>query len=479
MRDRVFADDWDDAVALGCTDDREYWDPEYRGVDDDEPEGFDELTGTCDTRLLLLGAAGSYMSCMRRFLHCGRPALKALSLTLKPGKERSLLRRHPWVYESAIAYTGCRAASGETVKIESSAGELLGLAAYSPSSKIKARVWTFDKDETVDSEFFIRNIAAACRARSRMAIASDGRRLIHGESDNLPGLVVDQYADLLVAQFLSAGTERWKQIIADALLQQTGCTRLYERSDASVRKLEGLEPVKGWLRGGGDTLVTIVEHDIRLQLDVATGHKTGFYLDQRDSRQCFAQDCARLKPRRLLNCYCYTGGFTVAALAAMHKSQALSPDLHFIGIDSSEPAIAQARLNLALNGLAKAAQAEWHVADVNAKLRQYLDQGMRFDAIVLDPPKLAPTPSHVARAARAYKDINRLACKLLSPGGLFYTYSCSGGIGVELFHKIVASAAADAGVDALILDRLGSAPDHPMSTAFPEGEYLKGRLSLV
>ena len=385
------------------------------------------------------------------------------TIRLKPGKERSLQRRHPWLFESAIARGS--ADPGETVRLESADGQFLAWAAFSPQSKIRARVWSFDEAQRIDAAFFARAVAAAVAVRSRFGIVSDGQRLVHGESDGLPGLVVDRYGDTLVAQFSSAGVERWKTVLVDALLAVTGLTRLYERSDASSRTLEGLEPVTGWLRGQGEVNLILREHDWRLQVDIAEGHKTGFYLDQRDSRKRFADYARRLGFERVLNCYCYTGGFTVAALTGGAA--------HVTSIDSSAPALQQAAANLALNGLAPE-RADFMDADVNASLRRFGAEGRTFDAIVLDPPKFAPTVAHAERAARAYKDINRLAFKLLSPGGVLFTYSCSGGIGVELFHKIVASAGCDAGVDGYILERLGGAPDHPMTLSFPEGEYLKG-----
>jgi len=442
-------------------------------------------------------------------------------IRLKDGKERSLLRRHPWVFSGAIASGD--GDSGETVRIESHTGQFLGWAAFSPSSKIRARVWSFNEAQPIDASFFIARIAQAISARALFDIQSDGLRLIHGESDGLPGLVVDRYGDTLVAQFSSCGTEKWKQVIVDALLAQTGLTRLYERSDASVRTLEGLPEATGWLAGpvaptlpaargslppegaappavwqsqsrgrnwadaetgpvapaarqsrfcgpdldspALDTAVVITEHDWKLSLDVAEGHKTGFYLDQRDSRQKFAAYARRLGFKDVLNCYCYTGGFTVAALAGGAA--------HVTSIDSSGPAIERARANVALNGF-DAARTTMLDADVNAMLRQYVKEGRTFDAIVLDPPKFAPTVTHAERAARAYKDINRLALSILAPGGVLFTYSCSGGISADLFHKIVASAGTDAGVDAFICERMGGAPDHPMTVAFPEGEYLKG-----
>ena len=384
-------------------------------------------------------------------------------IRLRAGKERSLLRRHPWIFESAIAKGS--GDSGETVRVESAEGQFLGWAAFSPTSKIRARMWSFDEAQRIDEGFFQSRIAAAIQARTRFDIQSDGVRLVHGESDGLPGLIVDRYGDTLVAQFTSAGVERWKEAICHALLAETGLSKLYERSDASSRTLEGLSEQTGWLRGEGETDLVLQEHGWKLHLSIATGHKTGFYLDQRDSRAKFAAYTKRLQFQRVLNCFCYTGGFTVAALSGGAA--------HVTSIDSSAPALALGAANVALNGF-EASRATWIDADVNASLRQFGNEGRTFDAIVLDPPKFAPTVAHADRAARAYKDINRLAFKLLEPGGLLFTYSCSGGISGDLFHKIVAGAGADAGVDGFITERMGGAPDHPMTIAFPEGEYLKG-----
>ena len=385
------------------------------------------------------------------------------AIRLRAGKERSLLRRHPWIFESAIAKGGGDA--GETVRVESDQGQFLGWAAFSPASKIRARIWSFDEAQRVDAAFFTAACARAVAARTRFDIQSNAMRLVHGESDGLPGLIVDRYGDTLVAQFTSSGVERWKDAIVDALLAATGLRKLYERSDASSRALEGLPEATGWLRGQGEVELVLQEHDWQLAVNIADGHKTGFYLDQRDSRKRFADYARRLRFERVLNCYCYTGGFTVAAL--------MGGAAHVTSIDSSGPALEKAAANVALNGF-DASRASFMDADVNASLRQFIDQGRSFDAIVLDPPKFAPTVAHAERAARAYKDINRLAFKLLAPGGVLFTYSCSGGISADLFHKIVASAGCDAGVDGYIHERMGGAPDHPMTVNFPEGEYLKG-----
>lgn len=389
------------------------------------------------------------------------------SIRLKEGKERSLQRHHPWVFESAIAKGSADA--GETVRITAADGRFLAWAAFSPSSKIRARVWSFDEAQRIDAPFLEALVQASVRARAGFDVQSDSARLVHGESDGLPGLIVDRYDDTLVAQFLSAGVERFKPVLADALLQATGLRKLYERSDTNARALEGLSEATGWLRGEGSTDLVIEEFDAqhrwKLGLSIALGHKTGFYLDQRDSRLSFAHTVRRLKAKRVLNCYCYTGGFTVAALAGGAD--------HVVSVDSSGPALAQARANVALNGFDDG-KCEFLDADVNTTLRKLGEQGEVFDAIVLDPPKFAPTAAHAERAARAYKDINRLGLKLLKPGGVLFTYSCSGGISADLFHKIVASAGTDANVNGYITQRLGGAPDHPMTLNFPEGEYLKG-----
>lgn len=389
------------------------------------------------------------------------------SIRLREGKERSLLRRHPWIFEGSIAKG--RADAGETVRVEAFDGTFLCWASFSPESVFRARAWSFDEKERIDAALFERRIAAALALRARMPIASDAVRLIHGEADGLPGLIVDRYGDTLSAQFLSAGTERWKQTIADLLLAQTGLARIYERSDANVRTLEGMAPVTGWLRGEGATELVISENSWKLSLDVAEGHKTGYYLDQRDNRRKFAEVVKHYGCQSVLNCFSYTGGFSVAALAGGATE--------VISVDSSAPALARATAHVALNGFDPAHHTALD-ADVNHTLRDLLKQGRSFDAIVLDPPKFAPTAAHAERAARAYKDINRLGLMLLKPGGLLFTFSCSGGVGPELFHKIVAGAGIDAGADGLILDRVGATPDHPQTIYFPEGEYLKGLLIL-
>ena len=388
-------------------------------------------------------------------------------LVLKKGREKSLLRRHPWVFSGAIERIAGKPAAGETVEVRSGAGKPLALAAYSPKSQIRARAWTFDASASIDKEFFHRKIesAIALRASLNTAKHTNAVRLVHGESDGLPGLVVDRYADVLVAQFLSAGVERWRDEILNALMDISGCEAIFERSDAEVRKLEGLAQKTGFVRGNRSaSRCPIIEHGLNFRVDVEQGQKTGFFLDQRENRQRVR---ALSVGREVLDGFCYTGGFAIAALAGGAR--------RVTALESSAPALEVARENLAANAL-DASRLEFVQADVFKHLRLLRDKAARFDLVVLDPPKFAPTAAQAAHAARAYKDINLLALKLLAPGGLLATFSCSGGVDAALFQSIVAGAAVDAGVDAKILERFGAAADHPVALEFPEGDYLKGLL---
>ena len=395
----------------------------------------------------------------------------AAQLILHPGKERSVFRRHPWLFAGSVAHLNGRARTGDTVEIVSDRGDVLAKAAFSPKSQIRARLWTVDPAETVDDAFFKRRVAAAVARRAALpALAGqEGVRLIHAESDGLPGVIADQYGDTVVVQLTSAGADKWRNAIVGALVKATGCARVFERSDSDVRGLEGLEPTTGWLHGEApEAPLSILENGVRLGIDIEHGHKTGFYLDQRDNRRLLGELSAG---KSVLNCFCYTGGFSLQALAGGAAS--------VLSIDSSGPALERARANLALNGQLPAERAEWLEADVFQALRDFRKEGRTFDLIVLDPPKFAPSAAHAERAAKAYKDINLLSFRLLNPGGLLMTYSCSGGVGLELFQKIVAGAAIDAGRDARIVHRLAGAADHPVALNFPEGEYLKGLLVQV
>ena len=391
-------------------------------------------------------------------------------LILKPGKERSLLRRHPWIFAGSVARTDGRLRPGDTVTVFDREHRPLARAAWSPHSQIRARVWSFDPSQTIDHAFFKRAIAAAVRRRTEHPWLREQRgvRLVHGESDGLPGVIIDRYGDVVVVQLTSAGADKWRGAIVDAVVQATGCGNVFERSDSDLRALEGLQALSGVLAGDLPADLAIDEYGVRLAVDVAGGHKTGFYLDQRENR-ALARSLA--SGRRVLNCFCYTGGFSLQALAGGAAA--------VLSIDSSAPALDIARRNLALNPQLDAARAEWLDEDVFQALRRLRSDGRRFDMIILDPPKFAPSAAHAERAARAYKDINLQAFKLLEPGGLLMTYSCSGGIGIELFQKIVAAAAVDAGAEAYMLHRLAAAPDHPVGLAVPEGEYLKGLVCRV
>ena len=410
-------------------------------------------------------------------------------LTLHPGKEKSVLRRHPWLFSGAVAQLDGRARPGDTVEVVSHQGRPLARAAWSPASQIRARVWSFDPEETIDHAFFKRRVAAAVARRTALPelAGQQGLRLIHAESDGLPGVIADRYGDTLVLQLTTAGADKWRAAIADSLHKATGCVRIYERSDVEVRSLEGLQAVTGWILdtplppggaqlanaagGEGESLV-IEEHGIRMAVDFVAGHKTGFYLDQRENRRRVGE---LAHDRRVLNCFCYTAGFSLQALAGGARE--------VLSIDSSGPALSIARRNLALNPQLDGSRAVWREADVFAELRNLRASGERFDLIVLDPPKFAYTAAHAERAARAYKDINLNALQLLAPRGLLMTFSCSGGVSAELFQKIVAGAALDAGASTRmrtrVVQRLQGAADHPVDLAFPEGDYLKGLLLQV
>lgn len=386
------------------------------------------------------------------------------ALVLKPGREKSLLRRHPWVFSGAVHHVEGQPASGETLDVVSSKGEFLGRAFYSPNSQIRARMWTF-KDEEVDADFLRGRIRTAVQARDAWNLQSDtdAFRLIHAESDGLPGLIVDRYADTLVLQSLATGPEYWKDAIAAILLEQTGLKCIYERSDADVRELEGLPAKVGSLRGGLPKMpITIQEYGLKFLVDIENGHKTGFYLDQRFNRHRVGE---LADGRDVLNCFCYTGGFAIHALRGGAKS--------VLSVDTSAEALALGCQNVAINNL-PAEKSEWVEADVFQLLRKLRDEGQSFDMVILDPPKFAPTVAQAEKAARGYKDINLLAFKLLRPGGLLVTFSCSGGVDAALFQKIVAGAALDAGVEAQIIEHVSQAIDHPVSLYFPEGTYLKG-----
>ncbi len=386
------------------------------------------------------------------------------SIRLRSNRERSLLRRHPWVFSGAIDRVDGSPAPGDTVLVRSSDGTSLGWGAYSPESQIRARMWTFEPDEHVDDAFVAARVAAAAARRAPLLGGeTDSARLLFSEADGVPGLVADRYGDTVVCQFTTAGADAWRDVLADALAALPGVACVYERSDADVREREGLGERTGLLRGS-EPSPDLVAHEpgFRFAVDVAGGHKTGFYLDQRDARGAIAEMASG---RRVLNVFAYTGAFSVIA-AARGATSVLS-------IDSSGPALATAARNADLNAVDIGELME---ADAFTALRGLRDRAKQYDLICLDPPKLANSEQQLDKATRAYKDLNLLAVKLLAPGGLLMTWSCSGAMSMDLFQKVVAGAALDAKRDVRIIGRLHQPSDHPVPLPFPEAEYLKGMI---
>jgi 23S rRNA (cytosine1962-C5)-methyltransferase len=387
-----------------------------------------------------------------------------VSIVLKPGREKSLLRHHPWVFSGAIERVEGDPRPGETVEILTNARDFLGIGAYSPHSQIRVRVWTFQKDKPIDASFFRARMDQAIQFRAAYLTGKEGAcRLVNAESDGLPGLVVDKYGEFLVCQFLSAGWEYWRDEIILQLQRILSPAGIYERSDVDVRIKEGLEPCTGTLWGESPPeFLQIQEGHCRYLVDIRKGHKTGFYLDQRDNRQAladYAHGCS------VLNCFAYTGGFGIWALSGGAD--------HVTNVESSSGAIELAARNAEINGFSSA-KVDHVQGDVFQVLREFRNYNRCFDLIVLDPPKFVDSRSQLLKGTRGYKDINLLAFKLLKPGAILFTFSCSGLVPPDLFQKIVADAALDAKRDAQILRTLTQSPDHPTSLNFPEGAYLKG-----
>lgn len=388
-----------------------------------------------------------------------------MRLFLARGREKSLLRRHPWIFSGAVQRLEGNASAGETIDILDSQGKWLARAAYSPESQIVARVWTFQQDEVIDSEFFVRRLQQAQSWRDWLAQRDglNGYRLIAGESDGLPGITIDRFQNFLVLQLLSAGAEHQRAALVSALQQCYPECSIYDRSDVSVRKKEGLELTQGTVWGEmPPALLPITEHGMKLLVDIQHGHKTGFYLDQRDSHLA-ARNYA--DGRRVLNCFSYTGAFAVAAL--MGNCQQV------ISVDTSQSVLDIAKQNIELNQL-DLSKAEFIRDDVFQLLRNYRAQGEKFDMIIMDPPKFVENKSQLASACRGYKDINMLAIQLLRPGGILLSFSCSGLMPTDLFQKILADAALDAGHDIQFIEQFRQAADHPVIATYPEGLYLKG-----
>lgn len=411
----------------------------------------------------------------RTKISCGCRRILALisnmaDVILKASREKSLLRHHPWVFSGAIEKVRGNPGQGETVEILSPDGSWLARGAYSPESQIRVRIWTFDPAEEISAGFFGSRLLRAIHARRAIGLEKETNacRLVNSESDGLPGLIVDRYADFLVCQFLTAGAENWKDAVVSELDRLAACTGIYERSDADVRLKEGLQPSAGCISGDEPPeAVEVHEHGCRYLVDIRRGHKTGFYLDQRDNRGCLSRYASG---REVLNCFSYTGAFGVAALKGGAS--------RIVNIDSSRAALDLAARNTRLNGF-DAESFENIEGDVFTLLRKYRDSNKHFDMVVLDPPKFAESRGQLMRASRGYKDINLLALKILKPGGILFTFSCSGLMERDLFQKIVSDAALDAGREAIIIHWLTQSSDHPVSLNFPEAGYLKGLVCLV
>ncbi|MDN4501444.1 class I SAM-dependent methyltransferase [Alteromonadaceae bacterium BrNp21-10] len=391
------------------------------------------------------------------------------SVKLQPEREKSLLRKHPWVFSRAINSTEGKLRSGDTVEVLSDSGQWLGRGAWSPSSQIQVRIWTFDEQEIIDNGFFLRRVQRAIAARQHLLQYNDisGYRVIASESDGLPGVTVDFYNGVLVCQLLSAGAEKQRSKIVWALKKCFPDAVIYERSDVGVREKEDLPQLVQTLHGEIPNEVIIEENGVKIIVDVKQGHKTGFYLDQRDNRAIAA---SYAKDKNVLNCFSYTGTFGSYCLAAGAK--------HITNIDVSDLALQTAKRNVEINQL-DTTQCDFINKDVFEALREYRQQQRQFDVIILDPPKFIDSKSSLIRACRGYKDINMLALQLLAPGGILCTFSCSGLMTTDLFNKVVADAALDAGKDVQYLQRLTQAQDHPTLSTFPEGFYLKGLVCQV
>lgn len=392
------------------------------------------------------------------------------TVILKPGKEKPVVQKHPWVFSGAIARVQGDPADGDVVLIADSRGQPLALGGYNSRSQIRVRVWTWNPDEAVDAAFFAERLRKSAERREPLRVSNHttAYRVVNAESDFLPGVVVDRYGEFLAVQILTLTAERWRDEIVDALVQLFHPAGIYERSDVDVRHKEGLKPLAGpmWGKEPPDT-VEILEHARKFLVDIKRGQKTGFYLDQRDNRRRIAQYAA---DRDVLNCFCYTGGFSVYAAAG--------GALRIVNVDTSRDALALAQRNMALNGLA-VADDEYVEGDVFQVLRAYRDAGRTFDLVVLDPPKFAMSQAQVQAATRGYKDINLLAMQVLRPGGILATFSCSGLVSPDLFQKVVFGASVDAGRAVQILEKLTQASDHPILLSFPESEYLKGFICRV
>lgn len=390
------------------------------------------------------------------------------SVTLSAKRDRATRHRHPWIFAASVDAVKGDPAPGDIVDVLDARGQSLGRGYYNQHSRIRVRMLTWD-DRPIDAAFWRARVDAAARRRESLARSPDttAYRLVHAEADLLPGLIADRYGDVIVVQFLTAGIERAREHVADALSSIDGVRCVFERSDTASRTREGLPASVGALRGDAPKNVEVRENGLTFLVNVESGQKTGFYLDQRDNRAATAEHA---RGRDVLDAFCHTGAFAVYAARAGAKSLSL--------IDSSAPALTTARWNLEKNGAGECAVA-MRQADVFEELRVMRDAGRRFDLVVLDPPKFATNQHQVDKALRAYKDVNLLAMQLLSPDGVLATFSCSQAVDAAAFTMAVSWAGVDAGRDVQIMRRLGQGIDHPILASFPESEYLKGLLCRI
>ncbi|WP_342330061.1 class I SAM-dependent rRNA methyltransferase [Pedobacter sp. FW305-3-2-15-E-R2A2] len=392
-----------------------------------------------------------------------------IDVILKKGKEKAAMLHHPWIFSGAIDKIKGKPLNGEIVKVCSASAEFLAYAYYNDQSRVALRLMEWEESKTIDKEWYQEKLRNAIASRKHLLNADTNTcRLVFSEADFLPGLIVDQYADFLSLQILSAGMENVKEEIIALLKEELNPRGIFDKSDAGARKHENLEATQGLLWGETPPeFIEVRENGIAYHINIADGQKSGFYCDQRDNREILA---AYSKDKTVLDCFCYSGGFTLNSLK--HGAA------HVTSVDSSALAIETLAHNLELNGFDAAQQLSIQ-SDVNKQLRVFKEEGKKFDIVVLDPPKYAPSRSALDRAARAYKDLNRLGMLLLEKGGILATYSCSGAVDMETFKQIIAWAALDAGKEVQIIKQFHQPEDHPVRVSFPEGEYLKGLLLRV
>lgn len=392
-----------------------------------------------------------------------------IDIILKKGKEKAAILRHPWIFSGALDKIKGKPANGEIVAVWSASQEFLAYGYFNDQSRVALRLMEWDQNVTIDEAWYTQRLEKAIASRAHLLNENTNTcRLVFSEADLLPGLIVDKYADFLSLQILSAGMETVKETIINILRSLLNPKGIFDKSDAGARKHENLEPEQGLLWGEEPPeFIEVKENGIVYHINIADGQKSGFYCDQRDNREILA---AYTEGKSVLDCFCYSGGFTLNSLKAGAS--------HVTSVDSSALAIETLQHNLKLNGFSETMQTSVQ-SDVNKQLRVFKEENQKFDVVVLDPPKYAPSRSALDRAARAYKDLNRLGMMLLEPGGILATYSCSGAVDMETFKQIIAWAALDAGREVQILKQFHQPEDHPIRMSFPEGEYLKGLLLRV